>query len=199
MKAGKDGTALSLILAHGLSSSSPTYPRPASPSPAPTVQTTQGKHQQGLAKTYIRAYFVLLSITRAIKALVWFKQFYLALTTLLGTYIQFSFHFPITSKSLSFFFLLPGTACHAQVNKHKLHFLTSCKTLVLTSTHCISDLIPTYVHQDVTGRFRTKLIFLSSVNALSVLGLHWTHNIGSISTFSQHFPWLYLIPYMWKD
>lgn len=98
-----------------------------------------------------------------------------------------------------FLFSSPGTACHAQVNKHKLHFLTSCKTLVLTSTHCISDLIPTYVHQDVTGRFRTKLIFLSSVNALSVLGLHWTHNIGSISTFSQHFPWLYLIPYMWKD
>lgn len=40
VKGADDGPTLSLILAHGLSSSSLAPPRPASPSPALTPQTT---------------------------------------------------------------------------------------------------------------------------------------------------------------
>lgn len=81
------------------------------------------------------------------------------------------------------FLFSPLEIAYHEVNKHKEGFLTSCKTPVVNSTHSISDVIPTYINQDVPERFKPKLIFLSPVNVLSVLGLLWTYNFLSISTF----------------
>lgn len=110
-------------------------------------------------------------------------------------YIQFSSHFPITSSSLSF---LSPRNCLSCLSKDT-QFSDCWKTPVVNSAHSISDLIPAYTHQDVPERFRPQLIFLAPVNVLSVLGLLWTYNFLSVSTFSQHFPRLHLIPYMWID
>lgn len=94
-------------------------PWACTPSPAPTVQTTQGKHQQGPAKTYIRGLFCTTFnyMSHQGSGVV---QTILSgpdnpLKDIYPIFIPLPYHLQISV----FLFSSPGTACHAQVNKHK--------------------------------------------------------------------------------
>ena len=68
---------------------------------------------------------------------------------------------------------------------------------MLNGPHCISDLILP-AHTRMLWREEGQSWFCSLLS-MSLVSLAYTgHSIWSRSTFSQHLPWLHLIPYMWR-